>query len=149
MKAIALLGVLLATAFARGAEARPTEYYDPDVQRLIKVQMFAFGGVGLGGGISQGEASFGAIVRKQGAIRYIMAAFEYGSTPARCYALIALRESSPVLFRAALSAIRKRPPEKLRTASGCLVMERDAKGILDAIEAGAYASEFKRHEERG
>lgn len=93
MKTLAFIGLLLIATFVRAAAERPQEYYDPDVQRLIKAEIFAFGGIGIAGQTSEGEAAFGAVVRKKEAIRFILAAFEYGSEHARCYALVALRES--------------------------------------------------------
>ncbi|HVU16109.1 MAG TPA: hypothetical protein VHD32_04255 [Candidatus Didemnitutus sp.] len=136
------------SAFAWAAEDRPNEYFDPDVQRLIKADMFAFGGVGFVGRISDGEKAFGAIVRKKEAIRFIVAAFEYGGEHARCYALVALRETSPSLFRESIARVRKTPPKKITVMSGCVMSHMKPETVYDAIEAGTYAEWFKHYEER-
>lgn len=144
-----LLALALFATLARAADERPKEYYDPDVQRMLKVTCFAFGPVGFVGGTSEGEAAFAQIVRKKEVIRYILACFEHGAVHARCYALVALRESSPSFFRAAIAAMRKNPPKKITTMSGCVISEEEPEKILAAIESGAYAGYFKQHEEKG
>lgn len=140
---------LLASHLGAEERARPKEFFDPDVQRLVKVGMFAFGGVGFGGQTSDGEAAFGAVVRKKEAIRYIMAVFEYGSAHAQCYALVALRESSPELFRESMARMRKNPPKEIAVMSGCIMSHVSPKELFDAIEAGHYSDWFKHYEEKG
>jgi len=146
MKTPLLALSLFAAALAQGAE-RPDEYYDRDVQRLIKTEFFAFGGIGFAGSTSEGEGAFGRIVGKKEAIRYFLAAFEHGSDYSRCYALVALRESSPEFYRNAMAWFRRHPPKKIKTMSGCIV-EEEPGAVLDAIEAGRYADYFKKYESK-
>lgn len=108
--------------------------------------MFAFGGVGIAGRISEGESAFRSLVRKKEAIRHILAAFEYGNEHARCYALVALRESSPGLFRESLARMRKNPPKEIVTMSGCIVSRLEPQRVFDAIERGTFSEWFKHHE---
>jgi len=138
--------VFLLIASAVHATALPDEYYDQDVQQLIKTEYFAFGGVGYAGRTSRGEEAFGAIVKKKEAIRYMMAAFEHGNDCARCYALVALRESSPQLYHDSLAWFRKHLPKKIQFMSGCIMDDVDPREILTAIEAGRYADYFKEYE---
>lgn len=147
MKKLILIALCGICAVLRAADERPLEFYDPDVQRLIKTEVFAFGGVGVAGRTSDGEAAFAAVVKKTEAIRYVLAAFEYGNDHARCYALVALRESSPQLFRESMARLRKRPPKQIVTMSGCIMSHGEPEHIFKAIEAGEYAEWFKRHEE--
>lgn len=137
--------LLFCTGLARGESSPPQEYYDPAVQVLIHADSLTFGG-GLSG-LSQGEIAFGQIVRKKEAIRYILAAFEYGNPQGQCYALIALRESSEPLFRAALAAVRKNPPKTtIPSYQGCFVRQLAPYSVYADIEVGAYASAFKSYE---
>lgn len=148
MKALARLLLLFLVSLAHAAERQPEEFYDPDVQQLLSVRHFAFGPVGDGGNsVSAGEVAFGRIVRKPGAIRYLLAAFEHGEIHAQCYALVGLRESSPEFFRAALAMVRKNPSVKINTLGGCLMWEADPLPLFAEIEAGAYAELFKLHEQ--
>jgi hypothetical protein len=133
---------------ARSGE-HPVEFYDADVQRLVSVEWFAFGGIGYAGMTSVGEKAFGALVKKKEAIRYILAAFDYGNPEARCYALVALRESSPKLFSERLASFRKQLPKKITTMCGCIVSEDKPSDVLAAIEAGKYAEYFKQYEKEG
>lgn len=148
MKALARLLLLLFASLAHAGERRPEAFYDPDVQRLLAVRDFSFGPVGYGGGTSAGEAAFGRIVRKPEAIRYLLAAFEYGNAHAQCYALVGLREASPEFFRAALVTARATPRGYIMIFSGCMGKETKPMKVFAEIEAGAYAANFKRHEER-
>lgn len=145
MKTVLLALSLLAASLAQAAEL-PAEYYDQDVQRLIKTDFFAFGGIGFAGSTSEGEVAFGRIVRKKEAIRYILAAFEHGSDCSRCYALVALRESSPEFYRSALAWLRKHPPKKIKTMSGCIIRDDESDAVINAIDAGEYAEYFKKYE---
>ena len=115
----------------------------------MKTACFAFGPVGYSGETSDGEMAFARVVRKKEAIRFILAAFEHGGAHSRCYALVALRETSVGLFHAALAAMRNGPPKKITIVSGCIISEVEAEEVFAAIEAGAYSHEFKRHEEKG
>ena len=146
--AIAFTGLLLLPLLLlRAAEERPREYDDVDVQRLLHVPFLAFGGVGIAGRTSDGEAAFGAIVRKKDSIRFFIAAFEYGDAPARCYALIALREMDPEIFRQSLGRVRKNPPKKIMMMHGCVISTAKPETVYAAIEAGKYAEHLKRHQE--
>jgi hypothetical protein len=148
MKTLFFAAFLLLSVAVCSAGERPREFYDPDVQRLLQVKLFAFGGVGIGGRISEGEEAFGAIVRKKEAIRFILAAFEYGSDHAKCYALVALRESSPELFSESIARMRQNPPKEITMMSGCFVLRPSPRKVIAAIEAGSYAAWFKHHEEK-
>lgn len=148
MKTLGFICLVLFTALTRAADQRAEEFYDADVQRLIHVSYFAFGGVGIAGVTSPGEAAFRAIVRKQAAIHYILAAFESGNEPARCYALVALRESSPELFKEYLARVRQNPPKTISVMSSCIMGEEKPETIFAAIEAGAYTAPLKRDKEK-
>jgi hypothetical protein len=140
--------LLLPLLLLRADEDRPREHDDPDVQRLLHVPFLAFGGVGIAGRISEGEAAFEAIARKKDSIRFFIAAFEYGDAPARCYALIALREMNPEIFRQNLTRVRKNPPKKIMMMHGCVMSTAKPETIYAAIEAGKYAEHLKRHQEK-
>ena len=130
-----------------GAEL-PDEYYDRDVQRLIKTEFFAFGGIGFAGSTSEGEAAFGRIIKKKEAIRYFLAAFEHGNDYSRCYSLVALRESSPEFYKNAMAWYRKHAPKKIKTMNGCIVEEEELGVVLDAIDTGRYADYFTNYESK-
>ncbi len=147
MKTIAFTSLLLLPLLLIYAgEERPQEFYDPDVQRLLHVPSLAFGGVGITGQTSEGEAAFQAIVKKKESIRFFIVAFEYGDAPARCYSLIALRELSPEVFRESLARARKNLPKKIMMMHGCVMSKAKPETVYDAIEAGNYAEYFKRYQ---
>lgn len=146
MKTIAFTCLLLLPLLLIAGEEKPQEFYDPDVQRLLHVPFFALGGVGIAGQTSEGEAAFGAIVKRKESLRLFIAAFEYGDAASRCYSLIALRELSPELFHESVTRVRKNPPKKITMMHGCLMSKAKPETIYDAIEAGNYAEYFKRYQ---
>jgi len=130
------------------ADAGSLELRDPEVQRLLKAIYFAFGPAGIAGGASQGEIAFGRIAARSDATRFFSMVFDQGAAPARCYALVALRELSPELFRTAMAAMRESAPKNIVTINGCLISFIASDELLTAIEKGTYAADFKRCQEK-
>lgn len=146
MKRLVFL-VLFLVSLAGSAAEHPKEYYDPDVQRLIAVQEFAFGPVGVKGELSVGEQAFAAILKKKASVRYIVAAFDNGTPEARCYALVALREFSPQLFSDSEPTLRNNSPYGIAVRDGMTVKAVPTPKILDAIEGGNYRRYFVQHDQ--
>jgi hypothetical protein len=144
-KFLIIVASLLCFILARAAE-HADEYYDPDVQRLMNVNLLAFGPVGFAGITSDGEKAFAALVRKKEAIRYVMQVFDHGTPEAQCYALIALREYSDELYDQCKTRFWNSSPDKIATMTGCIVSAEDTGKVLGAIERGAYRHYFTEYE---
>jgi hypothetical protein len=138
MKALPLVALILVSLVALADEG-PPELGDSDVQRLIEVEEFAFGGVGAAGTISSGESAFAAILKKKEAIRYLMAAFGAGSPEAQCYALVALRELSPELFVSSVAKFLTDSSTKITVTRGCDMTKEERAAVVSRIENGDYA----------
>lgn len=148
MRFIATLAFCWACLAALGAEPKPKpkEYYDPDVQKLIAVEWFAWGEIGLAKERSAGEKAFAAILKKEQAIRYLLTAFDHGTPEARCYVLVALREMSDALYDACDEAFRSDPPRTIYVVTrGDGRFETPAKVNAD-IARGVYRKHFVEHE---
>ncbi len=145
MKLLALLAFCLASVVAIAAE-HPKEYYDPEVQKLIKVQQFVFGPVGFDRQPSNGERAFGALVKRAESVRYFLQVFDNGSPEACCYAMVALREFSPELFADAVTKFRANAPTTITVADGENASEVATEKIVDSINRGFYRKYFLQYE---
>jgi hypothetical protein len=145
MKVLATL-IFGLIAFVASAAEHPKEYYDPDVQRLIKVERFAFGPVGFDQTISDGEKAFGAIVQKAEAVRYVLQVFDHGTVEARCYALVALREYSPQLFSDSVDIFLNTAPAAIAVQEGTIVSPVTPQKVLENIRRGLYHKYFEQYE---
>lgn len=146
MRMLALVALCMLSLGASAPE-KQKEFYDPDVQKLIAVNVFAFGSIGYAGELSDGEKAFAAILKKKESIRYILAAFDHGTPEAKCYALVALREMSDALYDTSELAVRKDPPSQIVTQQGTEVKPLHPSKVLAAIDAGHFRKYFKDHED--
>ncbi|PTX96397.1 hypothetical protein [Opitutus sp. ER46] len=147
---IGMLVTLIASCVCLlGASAPPKqkEFYDPDVQKLIAVNVFVFGSVGPAGELSPGEQAFAAILKKSESIRFVLAAFDHGTPEAKCYALVALREMSDALYDTSELAVRKNPPASIYVRQGGEDKPLHPSKVLAAIDGGQYRKYYQAHAE--
>lgn len=124
------LSFLLAQLPLRGAS-------DPLLNQLKYTDMFAFGGVGFAGRISDGEKAFEEILKRSSASQDFEAVCKAGSREAQCYALVGLRKLHAPLFDDLATAITK-GGGTVSTARGCLLSRRPIAEVIGEIRAGAY-----------
>jgi hypothetical protein len=109
------------------------------VKSLAKTGLFAFGGVGFIGKVSQGEIDFRAIQSQPAAVA--LASFETvyatGDTAAQIYALAGIRQLDKVRFKE-LYRTFDRSGETVLVAEGCIFERRRVGEIVKAIDAGSY-----------
>jgi len=113
------------------------EQLDPVVDRLCHVRMFAFGGVGFVGLITQGQKDYDAILSRASAESDFEKVFANGNRQAKAYALAALRKLDPEKFKSLSMALRSSKDEA-ETGGGCILMRRPLGELVKGIEAGAY-----------
>lgn len=135
-----------ASAADRPPPEHPPEYYYPEVQRLIYAAQFAFGPSGFRHETSEGERAFTAVVNKKDAVRCMLQVFQYGTGEGRCYAMVALREYSPELFRDVLTSFRDDHPDTITVVEGSIISHVPAMKVADSINRGFYRKYFEQHE---
>jgi hypothetical protein len=142
-KAIAALCFCLAAT--AGFPAAPAVGYaepvDQTVSRLARVGVFAFGGIGFTGAISQGENGFVAIAARPSAEADFEKLFAIGTPEAKCYALTGILRLNPATFKAlTLSpAFAKSSATKVTTMQGCIMSGHTLHDVVESIRAGIYA----------
>lgn len=114
------------------------------VKSLAKTGMFAFGGVGFIGKISQGEIDFRAIQSQPAAVA--LASFETvyatGDAAAQIYALAGIRQVDKTRFKEILQSLDG-SQEMVFTMQGCIMERHRLLEIAKAIDAGSYDSLLK------
>src|ERR1700761_948575 len=101
--------------------ATATRKVDPTLERLAKVSVFAFGGVGFAFTISEGEKDFDAIAARPSAETDFEKLLAIGTPEAKCYALTGILRSNPDKFKVlSLSSVFVNSSERqVTTMRGC------------------------------
>jgi len=115
--------------------------------RLQETKLFAFGGIGFAGTTSSGELALREILKSDSSSAIFMEVFEKSTPEGKCYALVALREISPDLFKKCSDIFRKNLPSQVHTMSGCLGEEIAGWRALAEIETGTYTKFIPKKKE--
>ncbi len=118
--------------------ARSAESSDTIVDRLAKVDLFAFGGVGFAGVISPGEKEYRAVLASPCAETDFEKLLASGNPQAKCYALVGIRQLDPEKFKA-LSASLRSSKEQVPTMRGCMMSHQAMSDLIERIGAGNYS----------
>src|SRR3569833_237236 len=101
-----ILFMWAAVLFAAQTPAEKPITPDHALDRLNEANVFAFGGIGFGGTISEGETAFRALLARSSAGRDFEAAFLRGTPQAKAYALVGLRALNPNRFAELASSLQ-------------------------------------------
>jgi len=108
-------------------------------KNLTNIGVFAFGGVGFVGKISQGEVDFRAIQSQPAAVA--LSSFETiyatGDPAGKSYALAGIRQLDRNRFKEILLSLDGSQQE-LFTMEGCIMERRRLVDVAKAIDAGSY-----------
>ena len=139
MSILSVLLLLVSTAYAGDSG-------DPVLDRLAKVDRFAFGGTGYAGIISQGEKDYKIILGRPSAKTDFETLIALGNPQAKSYALVGLRELDHRRFEQASKSLRD-STEDVATQNGCIVSHETLGVILKRIDADYYSvySAIKPH----
>jgi hypothetical protein len=139
MKALAVslivVGTVITAFAADGVPSPRDDASDAEVQvgRQVKIQTFAFGGVGSAGITLDGERYFFAVLTSAGAKGFIEL-FERGDAQAKAYALAGLRWFSDGRYDR-LRDVFVAEGRTVRMAQGCLFGDFEAATIAARIDA--------------
>lgn len=115
------------------------------VKSITKTGVFAFGGVGFAGKISQGELDFRVIQSQPAAVA--LGSFEKiyatGDPAAKSYALVGIRQLDRERFKEILQSLGG-SQEMVFTMHGCIMEKHRLVDVAIAIDAGNYDGWLKR-----
>lgn len=133
MKTLIVFAVVLSATVALAGEAT-----DPTFDRLAKVDIFAFGGIGYAGMTSPGEKDYRLIFSRTSAEADFERLFLVGNAQARAYALVGLRALDQKRFTQISQSLRDSPVEVI-TESGCIVEHQSLGALLKRIASGEFS----------
>lgn len=128
---------ILAVSLLLVSIARAGDSVDPVLDRLAKVDRFAFGGTGYAGVISSGEKDYRVILSRPSALLDFEKLFAMGNSQGKSYALMGIRALDPSRFKQISRPLRG-STEEVVTQSGCIVYHESLGAVLKRIDAGAY-----------
>ena|SRR5579872_657484 len=130
--------VMLFALLTIQAVAQTNTAPDPDFDRLVKVHMYAFGGVGFAGTISQGEKDYRAILARPTALADFERLFAAGTPEAKAYALVGIHALDPDKFEELARSVRDSNLE-LQTAEGCILSKKRLSSVIDGMKQSSSA----------
>lgn len=136
MKHWVAIAVIFACALAYAGERA-----DPAFERLSKVEVFAFGGIGRAGVTSPGEKDFRIILSRPSAMADFERLYTAGNLQAKSYALAGIRMLDTNRFKGLLRSLGD-SKETVQTQSGCLVFHESLGEVLKHIAAGQYSRSY-------
>jgi hypothetical protein len=110
---------------------------DAVLERLAKVERFAFGPTGYAGVTSAGEKDFKTVLGRSSAVMGFEKLFAEGNIQAKSYALVGIHRLNPTRFKELARTLRD-SKESVATRKGCIVSDEPFTYILKQIESGKY-----------
>ena len=129
---------ILAASLIFVSIAHAGDSVDSTLDRLARVDRFAFGGTGYAGVISMGEKDYRAILSRPSAEADFEKLLAIGNPQAKSYALVGIRALDPTRFKQISRPLRD-STEEIVTQSGCIVYHESLGVVLKRIDAGNYS----------
>lgn len=129
--------ILACTALARAAEPGSGENV------LQKTGMFALGGIGVAGTMSEGERALRELLRGSDALMRLDRLLSTAGPAGQLYALLGLRLKDRAAYDRAVSKMRA-TDAKVQTARGCMIDMESFGDLVKEIERGQYDTFLER-----
>jgi hypothetical protein len=110
---------------------------DPAISGLAHTQLFAIGGIGVAGSMSDGERDLRTVLDQPNAAAVLREILSRATPAGQLYALLGLRLRDRAAYEQVLPALRKRS-DVISTARGCILMKEEMASIVREIEHGDY-----------
>jgi hypothetical protein len=137
MKIMKLRGALSALAFfVLAAPNARSEQSTPEAT-LRKADLFALGGVGVAGSMSEGERALREVLTEPGVTARLEKLLSDASPAGQLYALLGLRIRDRAAYERALGKLRT-TNAKVQTARGCILQQESFRDLIKEIERGQY-----------
>lgn len=114
-------------------------------KQLLSAKVFAFGGVGFAGTISEPEKAFHIVAADTNALEHFSGLLRDGSGAAQLYGLCGIRGLAPKTFDNKAKPIIAANP-KVNTMAGCLMAEEAASDVVARIALGRYDPYISRRD---
>ena len=104
---------------------------------LAAAKMFAFGGVGAAGIMSEGERNLRAVLGQSDASQQLQAAFAQATPAGKLYILVGLRRCDPAAYQRVIDSVA-RPNDDVEIARGCMISREPFRQLLSQIRDGRF-----------
>ncbi len=113
-----------------------SEQSAPDAT-LRKTELFALGGIGVVGSMSEGERALREVLKESDVAARLEKLLSDASPAGQLYALLGLRRRDRVAYERALQKLRT-TDAKVQTARGCILQLESFGDLVKEIERGQY-----------
>lgn len=104
---------------------------------LAAAKLFAFGGIGAAGIMSEGERNLRAVLGQSGASQQLQAAFAQATPAGKLYILVGLRRCDPAAYQRVIDSVA-RPNDDVEIARGCMISREPFRQLLSQIRDGRF-----------
>jgi hypothetical protein len=142
MKTLALsliAGIILPQG---GVSAAPTSE-NTNVRDLAAAKLFAFGGVGVAGLMSEGERNLRAVLERSDASQQLQGALAHATPAGELYILVGLRRCDRAAYQKIFGSLA-RPNADVEVARGCMISREPFRQVLSQIQDGRFDDYLSR-----
>ena len=104
---------------------------------LRKTELFALGGIGVAGTMSEGERALREVLKESDVAARLEKLLSDASPAGQLYALLGLRLRDRAAYERALGKLRTNDA-KVQTARGCILQQESFGDLIKQIERGDY-----------
>lgn len=110
---------------------------------LAAAKLFAFGGVGAAGIMSEGERNLRAVLGQSDASQQLQAALGHATPAGELYILVGLRRCDPAAYQKVIDSVA-RPNDDVEIARGCMISREPFRQLLSQIRDGRFDDYLSR-----
>ena len=129
---LAQLGVIAATTSENAA-----------AHDLAAAKMFAFGGIGVAGTMSEGERNLRAVLQQPDASQQLQGAVAHATPAGKLYILVGLRRCDHAAYQKVFDSLG-RPNDDVEIARGCMISREPFRQLLSEIQEGRFDDYLSR-----
>ena len=134
-----LTGIVLAQSVVSIMVASETSA----VHDLAAAKLFAFGGVGVAGIMSEGERNLRAVLQQPDASQQLQSALPQAMLAGKLYILVALRRCDRAAYQKISDSLAV-PNDKVEVARGCMISHEPFRQLLSEIQDGRFDDYLSR-----
>jgi hypothetical protein len=110
---------------------------------LAAAKLFAFGGVGAAGIMSQGERNLRAVLGQSDASQQLQNALGHATPAGELYILVGLRRCDPAAYQKVIDSVAS-PNDDVEIARGCMITREPFRQLLSQIRDGRFDDYLSR-----
>ena len=110
---------------------------------LAAAKLFAFGGVGVAGLMSECERNLRAVLERSDASQQLQGALVHATPAGELYILVGLRRCDRAAYQKIFDSLA-RPNDNVEVARGCMISREPFRQLLSQIQDGRFGDYLSR-----